>query len=363
MAKTYRRHYEITRADVLYALLEWLSGESGQKNGHRIAEEYGSIERLVEEIYVEIRERRLRFRPIRRYLRLEPTNGKVREIGIEEIKQQICDYLVVTLLEEMYDAKIGFYQVAAAKGKGQKLCRKALRRWVRKSRYHVKGDVRKCYPSTRHDVVLRVYRKLVGSADILYVIERLLETYTKGGLEIGSYFSLKTMQLVLSFGYHHVEGLYKVRRGKRVSLVTHQIWHMDDMLLISASKRDLKMAMRSLQRYLKAEFGLDMKGWKVSKTGDVEPLDLGGWVTREERCTLRSGTFLRGTRSFAGFRKCSSPYNARRCASYWGWFVHGDNSDVMNRRRMGSTFAHARAVVSRDDRRRNVAKDAERQAA
>ena len=266
VAKTYLRHYEITFSDVLNAYIAWSQGESGKKNQNRVIEEYGSVNALVFEIYTEMRGRALSFRPIHRYSRREPTNGKVRIIGVESVKQQVCDYLVVTLLEPLYSAKIGFYQVAAVEGKGQRLCRGALRRWVRDARYHVKLDVKQCYPSTSHRVVMAMYRKLVGSKDVIYVITCLLSTYTGGGLEIGSYFSLRTMQLVLSYGYHHVESLHKVRRGKSVPLVTHQIWHMDDVLLIGTDKRNIKVAVRSLERYLWRVFRLRLKPWKIAKT-------------------------------------------------------------------------------------------------
>lgn len=357
MAKTYLRHHVITEADVLNAYLAWCGGESGRKNQHRVRDEHGDAGALVSEIHREIRDRSLSFRPIHRYRRREPTNGKVRIIGVESVKQQVCDYLVVTLLEPLYKAKVGFYQVASVEGKGQRLCRVALKRWAHGIKYHVKADVAKCYPSTSHRVVKDMYARLVGSDDVLYVIGALLATYDMGGLEIGSYFSLKTMQLVLSYGYHHVEGLRKVRRGVSVPLVRHQIWHMDDVLLMGTDKRDLKMAVRSLERYLWREFGIRLKPWKVARTGRREPLDLGGWVVREYRsrmdrisATLRSGTFLRGMRAFGRFRRCPSPAHARRCASYWGWLGHGDSCRLVRRRGLGSTFAHARSVTSRADR-------------
>jgi len=347
--KTYLRNYEVSRTDVWAALAAWRSGESGHKNGHRVAEEYGTDAALVEEIYEEMRGRRLTFRPIRRYRRMEPTNGKVRTIGVESVKQQVCDYLVTTLLADLYDARLGFYQVASVRDKGQRLCRGALRRWVREGGYHVKLDVRKCYPSTRKDVAMAVYTKYVGSEDVLYVISAILGTYGRG-LEIGSLFSLRTMQLVLSFGYHHVESLHKERRGRMVRLVAHQIWHMDDVLLTGPSKRDLKMAVRSLERYLSSEFGLTLKPWKVARTCDAEPLDLGGWVVRERRATIRGATFLRGMRSFRDFERRPTVGKARRCTAYWGWFANGDNGGVMHRNHMGSTFAHARSLVSRAER-------------
>ena len=103
--KTYLRHYRVRKADVRNAITAWLCSESGRENGHRIEEEYGSADALCDNIYGGIRRRTLTFRPICRYQRREPTNGKVRVIGVESVKQQVCDYLVVTLLEPLYRAR------------------------------------------------------------------------------------------------------------------------------------------------------------------------------------------------------------------------------------------------------------------
>ena len=348
--KSYCKGLVIDRDLIARAYVEWLSGQAGHKNEHRVREEYGNAEALIDEILWEVTLRTLEFRPIHRYERVEPTNGKHRIIGVESVKQQICDYVAILALEPLLDAKVGFYQVASIPGKGQRLARGALRRWSKeKSTYHVKADVKQCYPSIKSETVMRVLRKYVRSADVLYLCECLLATYD-GGLEIGSYFSLKMAVLVLSFAYHHVESLGKTRRGKWVPLVRHQIWHMDDLILIGNNKRDLRMAVRNLERFLKKEFGLSLKPWKIAKTGDKEPLDMGGWVVRNGRVTLRSGLFLRARHAFARYAKAPSIKLARRCASYWGWLIHSDSDGFMKNHNIVAIMRKARRAVSRHDK-------------
>lgn len=367
--KSYCKGMVITSDTVREAYETWLTKSSGKKNGWRVAVEYGSADALIDEIAFEISERTLNFAPIRRYEYTEKTNGKVRTLGIESIKQQICDYIAVIAMRDFLHAKIGFYQVAAVEGKGQRLCRGALKRWSCESRYHIKADVRKCYPSIKTHVVARILQKYIKSQDVLYVCDMLLSTYDDG-LEIGSYFALQMAQLVLSFAYHYIEGLGKYRRGKWVPLVSHQIWHMDDFILIGTRKADLRRAARLVERYIRDEFGLELKHWKIAKTSKSEPLDLGGWIVRElgvkrelsdgstyvdeskkrSRATLRNGIFLRGTRTFARFSKRKSVVRARGCVSYWGWFKHGDCCSVVRARHIGTCFAHARRVVSKHDK-------------
>ena len=327
----------------------WLRSEAGRKNRHRVAAEHGSAEALIDEITREIRDRTLTLRPIRHYWRLEPTNGKRRLIGIESVKQQVCDYVAVSALEPLLHARIGFYQVASVKGKGQVFAGRTIRRWVHDGGYWVHLDVRQCYPSISHDLVMRILRRHVRSPDVLYVAQQLLATYGSG-LDIGSYFSLRMAQLVLSFGYHHVEELHKVRRGKRRALVAHQLWYMDDILLMSASKRDLKVAVRSLERFMDSELGLTVKPWKVCRVSDQEPIDIAGYVTRPGRTTIRAGTFLRARRAVRRFHHRPTLAQARRVAAYWGWFVHSNSRTAIARNHVAEAVTQARALISASER-------------
>lgn len=327
--KTYCKSLTIDRAHVHAAFDAWALSQAGRKNAPRVIEEHGSAEALIDEIASEISRRALTFRPIRRYERREPSNGKVRLIGVESVKQQVCDYVAVTALEPLLAAKVGHYQVASVKGKGQLYTARSIRRWASDGGYWVKVDVRKCYPSIRHEIVTGILKRYVRSDDVLYLTATLLGTYGRG-LDIGSYFSLRMAQLVLSFGYHHLESLGTARRGKRRSLISHQLWYMDDVLLMSASKRDLRVATRSLEKYLSSTLGLDLKPWKICRVGDDEPIDMAGFVARPDRLTIRSSIFLRARRAFLQFDRRPTLTAARRVCSYWGWITHTDSRSFMN---------------------------------
>lgn len=345
--KSYCKGLVITRGDVAAAYEKWRRALAGHKNAWRVEAEHGSADALIDELAREISQRSLTLRPIHRYERVEPTNGKRRIIGVESVKQQVLDYAVIGALEPFLSAKIGYWQVAGVPGKGQASCRRALRKWVREGGYHVKIDVKQCYPSISHEVVRKIMHKYVRSADILYCVDAILATYDMGGLEIGSYFSLQVANLVLSFAYHHIDGLCKERRGKSVRLISHQIWHMDDGLILGRDKRNLRMAVRSLVRYMRDELGLTIKPWKIARTGEEEPLDLGGFVVRPSRTTMRAGTFIRAKRAFRRFARHHSLRLARRICSYWGLLKHTDSDGFIARNNIYKLLRLARAIVSR----------------
>lgn len=347
--KSYCKGLVMDRAHIARAYDEWSHAKAGHKNAWRVPKEHGSADALIDELVREIDGRCLTLRPIKRYEHKEPTNGKVRIIGVESVKQQVLDYAIVLAMEPLLTAKIGYWQVAGVKGKGQKACRRAMRQWVHEGGYHVKLDIKQCYPSISHKVVRDIVRKYVRSTDVLYCVDAILATYGEG-LEIGSYFSLCMANLVISFGYHYLEGLGKTRRGKWVPLITHQLWHMDDGLVLAKDKRNLKMAVRSLVRYMHDEFGLTFKPWKIAKTDAIEPLDMGGFVVRDGRCTLRAPIFKRAKRAFSRFSKRHTLRLAYRVVSYWGWLIGTDSDGFILRNGFNRLFRIARGIVSRAGR-------------
>lgn len=339
--KSYCKGLVVDEALVKRALERWLSAPAGRKNSHRVTEEYSSPHELVQEIYTEIYNRRLTFAPIHRFVHIEPTNGKKRIIGVQSIKQQIVDYLAVEAMETFLQAKLGYYQAASSKGKGQLFTARALRKWSYKSEYWVHVDARQCYPSIDHEILMGILKKYIKSSDILYIARTLLETYSTG-LDIGSYFSLRMAQLVLSFAYHFNENQYKIRRDKRKQLITHQVWYMDDAILLSNDKRDLRQATRSLEKYMKTTLHLELKLWKICKVSDQEPIDLAGYVIRPNSVTLRSGIFLRAHRAYREYNKKPSLTKAARVCSYWGWIKH---SNIQPSTSIVRTYESARAML------------------
>lgn len=354
--KSYCKGLRIDGALIGRAYESWLNAPAGKKNAWRVPDEHGSTDALIDEIEREIEARKLVLRPIKRYRHQEPTNGKLRVIGVESVKQQVCDYVAIEALGDLLRAKVGFWQVSSVKGKGQLMAAHAVSRWVQEGGYFVHLDVCKCYPSIKADVVMRILRRYVRSPDVLYLCETLLATYG-GGLEIGSYFSLRMAQLVLSFGYHAVEGMHKVRRGRSVPMVACQIWYADDIYLFSQDKRNLRSAVRQLQTLLLKDFGLHVKPWKICRVSDQEPVDVVGFTVRRNRTTLRPTLFLRACRAFRRYRRAQALYRARRVCSYWGWFKNTDSLGLIMSNEFDRTFKQAKRRVSAAERSRHELPD------
>ena len=165
------------------------------------------MDKAAKRIEWEIKNRKVTFPEIRYSVRYDGNSGKLREIGVESIKQQIYDYVAVNALMELFERKIGRYQCASVPRRGQVYGKKAIERWMRKTpdktRVAAKADVRHCYPSINTSKLMRFLRKQVKNEDLLYLVETLVRSY-KQGLSIGSYLSQWICNYYLSLSLIHI---------------------------------------------------------------------------------------------------------------------------------------------------------------
>lgn len=142
------------------------------------------VDYIAKEMYLEIKERRIKLEPIEYEDRYDKSSKKIRKIGISSMKQQCYDYIVVNASKEMFLAKIGHYQCASLKDKGQIFGKNAIETWIRtnpsKCKWIFKCDVRKFYPSVNHDLIKKFIDRDIKNEDVKYLMFTLIDTYEEG---------------------------------------------------------------------------------------------------------------------------------------------------------------------------------------
>ena len=357
-----------------YAFLSGYAGVAKGKLHQMILADTSLVEPLLNKVAAqmaqEIKERNVTFPAIHYSVRLDGSSGKLREIGVESIKQQVYDYVAVNALMELFKRKIGKYQCASIPGRGQVYGKKAIEKWIRKTpdkaRVAAKGDVYHCYPSVNIDKLMSFLKKQVKNEDLLYLVEVLVRSY-KQGLSIGSYLSQWLCNYFLSFAYHYAEqSLCKYRKKKngqmiRTRLITRVLFYMDDILLIGTRKADVKKAMQLLVKFFREELELEVKpNWKlfqIDHTGKDgkhhgDCIDMMGYKIYRDHTEVRRNIFLRGRRAFVKARKQLRQRNkialylAHRCVSYHGWFKHSDSTNFKKKYGIEQLMKYAKRRVS-----------------
>lgn len=328
------------------------------------------IEKAAAEMAQEIRDRKVTFPAIHYPMRYDGNSGKIREIGVESIKQQVYDYVAVNALMELFNRKIGKYQCASIPGRGQVYGKKAIEKWIRKNpaktRVGAKGDVHHCYPSINISKLMKLLRKQVKNEDLLYLVEILVRSYRQG-LSIGSYLSQWLCNYYLSFAYHYAEQeLAKVRKSrkgpaKRVRLIYAVLFYMDDILILGPRKADVRKAMQLLVKFFKDELGLEIKAnWKLFQVDYIgkdgrhhgDCIDMMGYKIYRDHTEVRRNIFLRSRRAFVRLRKqvqrCMKIALdlAYRCVSYFGWYKNSDSTNFKKKYGIEQLMKYAKRRVS-----------------
>ena len=337
--RTYCKNVDITNPHVIRPWIDLcIAGKTSRSDFARLLRRYGDSYGIAVEITQRIKARRLALAPIRFFNRMDGMSGKMRELGVEEALQICMDYVAVNALMPLFRAKIGHYQCASIPGRGQVYGKKALEKWVNgdpeHSKYYDQGDVRHCYKSMKAEMIERHLRRDVKNETLIWFVMELVHTHING-LSIGSYLSQFLCNYCLSYAYHYAsEQLYKVRRGVRVRLCYHVLFFQDDIILLGNDKRNLKMAMRRLDQYMRAELGISLKPTHSVKEVTKEAIDMMGYVVHRGYTTIRARIFIRARRAFLRAAKVLqtgahlSLRASYRVVSYRGFFVNSNTLEV-----------------------------------
>lgn len=287
---------------------------------------HGIIETIIDGMQAEIIEERFVWKSIWYTWRRE--NDKFRRIGIQNIKQQLYDYVAVIGLDELLSKKIGYYQLASLTDKGPLKGAQAIKKWIENKniRYAWKGDARHYYENINIHKLKKLLNHYVKNRLLLKLVFALIDSF-EVGLSIGSYLSQYLANFYMSFAYHHAtENLYKLRKHKngtveRVRLVCHVLIYMDDILFLAKSLKDLKMAVKQFRPWCRNELDIEIKA--DDKYIDLRKgyIDMMGFVISRDRFIVRPRIFRRYRRAIKKVRKTGriTRRQATRITSLNGW--------------------------------------------
>ena len=315
---------------------------------------YPFTEIAISEIQAEIIEGNMSFPQIWYREKIDGSSGKVRRIGIQNIKQQLYDYIAVEGLKPVLK-RIGEYQYASIEGRGTVKGKEVISHWIRNRnvRYFVKLDVRKCFESIDQNKMMEYLRRLVKNEPLLDLIELLLRSFERG-LSIGSYLSQYLCNLYMSILYHEIkERMYRTRRGKhgekRVNLVRHCLIYMDDILMIGSRKIDLEKAVK-LTVQKASEMGLQIKDNYQVRQIEGNNIDMLGYKIYRTHIEIRGRTYLRVRRAFRRARKCLTEAVAKKCLSYNGYLKHADSRRMQRKLKTAEILQRCKELMKNESK-------------
>lgn len=180
--------------------------------------------------------------------------------------------------------------------------------------------------------------------------------------------------LFLSQICHEIaENMYRIRKKRngtieRANLVKHQLFFMDDILILGTNAKDIHKAMKLIIQKAD-EMGLKIKdSWTVYTTvtkrkDDGHFIDIMGVRIYRQHITIRRRVFLRVRRSYKKAqslvkqRKKIPVWLARKCMSYKGILDHTDSYNIKRRYNANKTIQICKGVISHESKIRHYTRE------
>jgi len=174
------------------------------------------------------------------------------------------------------------------------------------TRYCLKLDIKKFYPSIDHDVLKQLLRRKFKDPDLLWLLDEIIDSAP--GLPIGNYLSQYLANFYLSYFDHWI---------KEEKCVKYYYRYADDIVILDNDKPRLHSHLQEISNYLH-EMKLEVKENHQVFPVDARGIDFVGYVFYHSHIRIRKAI----KQNFA--RKLSRNPDDRSTASYLGWLGHAN---------------------------------------
>jgi len=248
-------------------------------------------------------------------------SGKEREIfKLPYFPDRIIHHCIMNILEPIWVKTLiaDTYSSLKKRGihKGVKRLKQALKNRM-DTKYCLKMDVCKFYPSIDHNILKQIIRKKIKDKDVLWLLDHIIDSAV--GVPIGNYLSQYFGNLYLS-GFDH---WMKEQKGCK-----YYFRYCDDIVILHSDKKHLSRLRKDVSEYLETNLNLDLKNnWQVFPI-DKRGIDFLGYRFFHNYILLRKTTAIRFKRRIKYIKEKYSLLTSinilSSIMSYCGWMKHAD---------------------------------------
>lgn len=188
--------------------------------------------------------------------------------------------------------------------------------------YVLKCDVRKFFASIDHRILMDILKKRVRDEDTLWLLGRVVESFSSGrpgkGLPLGNL----TSQLLVNVYMNEFDQF-----AKHELKAAHYIRYADDFVLLSTDRPWLESLIPRIREFLGLELALELHPDKVYIKTLASGVDFLGWVHFPDHRVLRTASKRRMFRRL----KDSEEDDESVRASYRGMLKYGNTFKLRER--------------------------------
>jgi retron-type reverse transcriptase len=259
------------------------------------------------------------------YHAFDISDPKPRNIHKASVRDRLLHHALYRNLYPLFDIHLIHDSYSCRKARGT---HKALRRFRdfsyeisknhTKTRWILKCDIRKFFASIDQVILMKIVRKYIEDADVIWLIDRVVSSFystTPGkGLPLGNL----TSQLLVNIYMNEFD-----QYMKHVLKQKYYIRYADDFVIMHEDRKVLVEILSKISEFLSNELKLTLHPDKVFIKTLASGVDFLGWVHFPDHRVLRTST---KKRMFRNLEASSSKPSI--ITSYMGMLSHG-NSHVL----------------------------------
>lgn len=237
---------------------------------------------------------------------------------------RIAHHAIMNILEPIWKSVFISNTYSCIKGRGINKCRadvrKTLDRYPDKTIYCLKLDIKKCYPSLKHDVLKRIIRKKIKDKGLLVVLDEIIDS--SDGVPIGNYLSQYFANLYFAYFDHWIKEECKVKFYFR---------YADDIVILHSDKKFLHNLLVAIKFYMHEILKVEIKSNYQIFPVDSRGLDFVGYRFYHTHTLLRKSIKQRLKKSINNYLrgKIGIEELQKTLSSYFGWCKYCDSKHLL----------------------------------
>lgn len=245
---------------------------------------------------------------------------------------RIVHHAIMNILEPIWIKTFTYNTYSCVKGRGIDGCARQVDRIIRKydgkPLYCLKIDIKKYYPSMKHDVLKRIVRKKIKDENLLWLLDEIIDS--ADGLPIGNYLSQYLANLNLAYFMHWVNEVLKLDCTE----------YADDIVFFNSSKEVLRESFLQIKSYIENELELTVKkNYQIFPIAENRfdkhgrALDYVGYKFYRKQKLIRKSIKQNFCRTTARLNKRNPPLDAKVykqvVAPWLGWAKHSNSKNLL----------------------------------
>lgn len=260
---------------------------------------------------------------------------KERQIMALPFYDRVVQHAINNVLEPIFNQRFIFHSYACRKTKGMHAASDTLQEWLYEWQkfhpdqplYAIKADIHHYFQSINHDVLKAEIRKVIKDAGALVLIDKIIDHNGQMPDGVGIPVGNLTSQLFANIYLNKLDQYIKHTLGAK-----YYMRYMDDFILLSPDKEQLRRWLANIERFLRDELKLELNP-KTTILAARNGIDFVGYKHRATHRKVRPDSVKRIKKTIKKYEsgKITKEQLQKSIASWTGHAGHADSYNLQKK--------------------------------